>query len=157
MEAGSGNEWAPPVVAATATVEQGGRRRVRRWVLIGGAVVVLAAIGFSVDDQAREREQAEEARPSLAALVQDVCPSQSACGIDVRTLSGPPWRFHLDADATADGISALGIWARETGCLDEVDFDRIGQTRALDGMVESVNGRSTWTYHPDDGLVIVCA
>ncbi len=31
-----------------------------------------------------------------------------------------------------------------------------GADPGLDGMVESSNGRSTWTYHPDDGLTIVC-
>lgn len=144
-------------MASTAAPVEPARRSVRKWLLLGGGLVVLAVIGFGVDQQTREREALEAARPSLTSLIMAVCPSQAECGIEVRTTAGPPWRFQMDADATAAGVSALGIWARETGCLDDVDFDRIGQTRALDGMVESANGRSTWTYHPDDGLVVVCA
>jgi hypothetical protein len=155
MEAGSGNGWAAPTVPAETTGVTGRRWSAKKWLLVVGGVAVLAVIGFSIDEEALERDERAAARPSLRSLIRDVCPSQSACGIDVRTV-GPPWRFELDGDATADGVAALGIWARETGCLEEVDFDRMAQTRALDGMVESMNGRATWTYHPDDGLVIVC-
>jgi hypothetical protein len=46
--------------------------------------------------------------------------------------------------------------AGDRGGVAEGDFARMEQTGALDGMVESRNGRSTWTFHPDGGLTIVC-
>lgn len=66
----------------------------------------------------------------------------------------PMWTL---GDRLAKARDGAGISVQRMADLLGVDVARIGQTRALDGMVESANGRSTWTYHPDDGLTIVCA
>lgn len=52
-----------------------------------------------------------------------------------------------------DALTTIGSM---TGCWGPTDVSKIVGTRALDGRVDSANGRSSWTYHPDNGLSIVC-
>jgi hypothetical protein len=52
--------------------------------------------------------------------------------------------------------SAVSVFGDLTGCLGDLDLEMISHTRALDGRVESKDGASSWTYHPDDGLNLVC-
>lgn len=130
--------------------------RNRAFIYVGlGIIVVVGGIiaGLSEDD---ESSPPSRAAPAARELIQGECPSLAACRIEV-DLDGPTYRFALLPEATNAGMRSLGIWAIETGCLEEVDFSRMEQTRALDGMVASANGRSTWTYHPDDGLIVVCS
>jgi hypothetical protein len=127
------------------------------WIVAAAVVAFLvtqAALRGSTDDNSRGTGPTQ-GEPRLTRLIRAQCPSQPSCGIEADTV-GPPFTFTLLPDADERGYRAFGIWASETGCLEEVDFDRIGQTRALDGMVRSANGRSTWTYHPDSGLSVVC-
>lgn len=124
--------------------------------MLGLGLLVAGVVVFgSIADDDETETPAAEARPSLRSQMLDVCPVFSACGIEADTI-GPPYTFSLLPESTEDGVLALGVWAGVTGCLESVDFSRIEQTRALDGMVSSANGRSTWTYHPDAGLTIVC-
>lgn len=113
-------------------------------------------IGLFVDTGMTDDGDDAPVRRSPEALVRDECPSQRACGIELDRI-GDAYTFVVLPDATSAGYRALGVWAGATGCLEDVDVARIGQTRALDGMVRSANGRSTWTYHPDDGLTVVCS
>lgn len=82
------------------------------------------------------------------------------CGIILDRVDGG-WTFMMVPNEYDDGISLsqsiiLGQFGDKTGCYKDIDLDKMGSTRALDGRVESANGRSSWTYHPDDGLNIVC-
>jgi hypothetical protein len=115
----------------------------------GGVLAVGAVVAVSIS-----REPADPP-PDVARLIAVFCPSQAECGI-VSDTSGDVYGFTLLPTATGFAGDALRTWGDETGCLEAVDYERIMQTRALDGMVESSAGRSTWTYHPDDGLNIVC-
>lgn len=80
------------------------------------------------------------------------------CGLTVEVLGDGgltvTYRPTLDEGGGAD---ALALVAATTGCWSQTDVALMGETRALDGRVESTNGRTSWTYHPDDGLNIVCA
>ncbi len=77
------------------------------------------------------------------------------CGVDA-TFRDDVYSFRILPEAGSGAFFALEFWAADTECLSAVDIQRVGQTRALDGMVESADGRTTWTYHPDDGLYVVC-
>lgn len=157
----SGMAWDPPAQPSSADAQSGWKPLPPQPATHGPLIATLVGVGFvavvAVGALMSQRDDDREpARLSLREQLDTVCPSFSACGIQADT-TGPPYTFTLLPGATDEGISALGVWARETECLESVDFSRIEQTRALDGMVESANGRSTWTYHPDDGLTIVCA
>lgn len=56
----------------------------------------------------------------------------------------------------ASSMAVLGNFGKNTGCFNDVDLQKMIETRALDGRVESANQRSSWTYHPDNGLKVIC-
>lgn len=118
-------------------------------------VVALAACGS--DDDAGAPAAADPDDVDVEELMNDACgkPSYRGCHVEYETV-GDAQMITVKPNATEAGGRVLVTWAAVTGCIEEADFLRIEQTRALDGMVESANGRSTWTYHPDDGLTIVC-
>lgn len=109
-------------------------------------VLALAACGGSSD--------------SMQTMLNDACEAGAAnsCGVRFQEI-GDADTFTLlpSGMESGTGFRLLAVWMEETGCLEDADLARIEQTRALDGMVESESGRSTWTYHPDDGLTIVCS
>lgn len=51
---------------------------------------------------------------------------------------------------------ALATVGEVTGCWGELEVQTIVSTRAMDGRVDSRNGLASWSYHPDDGLDILC-
>ncbi len=79
------------------------------------------------------------------------------CGLTVEVLSDGgltvTYRPTLDDGGGADALTRM---AATTDCWSQTDLALMEQTRALDGRVASANGRTSWTYHPDDGLSIVC-
>lgn len=46
--------------------------------------------------------------------------------------------------------TVLGLW-------EPLDVARMYQTRAIDGTMTTVDGTCSWTYSPEDKIVIVCA
>jgi hypothetical protein len=51
---------------------------------------------------------------------------------------------------------ALKVIGEQTDCWGSIEVSKILGTRSLDGRVESRTGRASWTYHPDNGLDIIC-
>lgn len=78
------------------------------------------------------------------------------CGMFIDKIDGG-WTVQVYPESHNGGIAgAIRMFGSETGCLDDVDLARLESTRALDGQVRSSDGKTSWTYHPDDGLNIVC-
>ena len=128
----------------------------KTWAIVAGCIIPVAVIVGTVD--LVNDDEVKRARPTetLDAKLRHECGRRlSMCGIEFDEF-GTTQTITLLPDAPNSGASVLARWAVETGCVDEGDFARMDQTRALDGKVGSRNGRSTWTVHPDDGLTIVC-
>lgn len=81
------------------------------------------------------------------------------CGLFVTVYDdgGLEVNYFPEADDNRQGDKAIDDIGSLTGCWGSSDRAKMGSTRALDGRVESANGRSSWTYHPDDGLNIICS
>jgi len=54
--------------------------------------------------------------------------------------------------SNTDTLEAIGD---DYGWWNGADVQRMNTARALDGTIESSDGRATWNYHPDNGLQIV--
>lgn len=80
------------------------------------------------------------------------------CGLDVTVLGDGGYEVnYLPSIDSGGGSLALAIVGAFTDCWGPSDSALMEQTRALDGRLESASGRSSWSYHPDDGLNIVCS
>lgn len=81
------------------------------------------------------------------------------CGYSISALDDGGWKFSLTAgmfDHTgASAFMRVIKWmGDETGCFGDTEIAMMKETRPLDGRVE--HGKVSWTYHPDDGLDIIC-
>jgi hypothetical protein len=74
------------------------------------------------------------------------------CSCDVDTSTPGVVRVLIIGGVDSDVLAKAG---QDSGLWTAADAARMMETRALDGMVKSSSGRTTWTYHPDDGLQIV--
>jgi len=138
-------------------------------VVIVVAFFVIRAVNDDNDDGGQEQRPAAATQPApdptpalidlpIGEQLEAMCGTRlRACGVEFQEIGDAQTFVLLPSGLRGSrGPELLGAWIADTGCLEDVDLARIEQTRALDGMVESANGKSTWTYHPDDGLTIVC-
>ncbi len=158
--------------------------RRKRTVLIGGGLVavvvaltlvVMLAAGGGEDTSLEEVEDAAWASCFVFNTGDDdtmdyiwqqehdgkITPSvalEAACAVRIRQVDGG-WtvRWGVDEDvAGGAGLYAISSFGEQTGCLNDVDLERMAATRPLDGTVESHNGRSQWSYSADSGFVLTC-
>lgn len=97
-----------------------------------------------------------ESEGQVIADVTTSCPGLSLpkCGISITAENGG-YSIHVDPAIPA-GFTVLKQFGSVSKCFNDLDYDKMGQTRSVDGRVTSANGRTSWSYHPDQGLNLTC-
>ena len=121
-----------------------------------GVAVTNAMLDICLPESAPHtfQDDGDDSYASMEELNADL-QLMNECGLSVAKLDGG-WEFSTFDSPTLYINKNLMAFGEVTGCINDRDVRKIADTRALDGRVESSNGRSSWSYHPDDGLSLIC-
>lgn len=81
------------------------------------------------------------------------------CGVEIRKLDGG-WTFAYRPSEDLIAKSGFSVFQRvllQSGCLSDLDVEKLRATRPLDGRVSSTDGRSSWTYSSSTGVSLICS
>lgn len=160
-----------PVVAAGPSSPRRDRRTI--WVPVATAAAGLVG-GFLIGNASGGSDSAANSTTTTTILTTssfkeafqrcadtetgDSASTSIECGVTLTVFDdgGIELQYFPTLDFDGNGGRVIDDVGHITGCWSSTDRSKMGQTRALDGRVESSNGRSSWTYHPDDGMNIIC-
>ena len=147
----------PPPVTETIEVAPPKSKSTRRWA-IGGAVALVAVVGIGTAFASGGSPKLDAAaavglRPQTA-----IEKAAATCGLFNVEDNGHSITLDTkgEEDATGDAMFSVGCVVNELSMPDYI-VQKVDHTRALDGMQSDTwdGYTATWTYHPDNGLLLI--
>lgn len=135
---------------------------------LSATFVLLAACGGDTETTVAPTTTGPLLKLSDLSDAANICPESAEpkpstlrsedCGLKVTVLADGTLKIQYRPGPDKDdrGVLALQAIADFTDCWTATDYETMKKTRGVDGLVESANGRSTWRYHPMDGLTLTC-